>query len=79
MDKKRIDLLAEKVRFLLEIKPLAFNQFMKMDASLSIITTMQMLDLVASRIAGLHVTSARPCHWWSRTKAFPSSRNYKIH
>ena len=38
MDRKTIDLLAEKVRFLLEIKPLAFNQFMKMDASLSIIT-----------------------------------------
>ena len=44
LDKKTTDLLAEKVRFLLEIKPFAFNQFMKMDASLSIITTMQMLD-----------------------------------
>ena len=43
MNKKTTDLLAEKVRFLLEIKPLAFNQFMKMDASLSIIVTMQML------------------------------------
>ena len=44
LDKKTTDLLAEKVRFLLEIKPFAFNQFMKMDTSLSIITTMQMLD-----------------------------------
>ena len=78
LDKKTTDLLAEKVRFLLEIKPLAFNQFMKMGASLFLITTMQMLDFVASPIAGLHVTSARPCHWWSRTKAFLSSRNQTL-
>ena len=30
--------------------------------------------LVATHIAGLHVTSRRPC-WWSRTKAFLSSGN----
>ena len=28
----------------------------------------------SSLIAGLHVTSRRPC-WWSRTKAFLSSGN----
>ena len=56
LDKKTTDLLAEKVSFLLEIKPLTFNQFMKMYASMSIIITMQILDFVPSLIAGLPVT-----------------------
>ena len=32
------------------------------------------ISKVESQIAGLHVTSRRPC-WWSRTKAFLSSGN----